>query len=727
MRLALAVAFIGFLAAGCDEPPHASPVVYYNPDPNWRPKSAVPLEQSKVKAGVPGLPPGYMLDDDAPVKERDNTEKKGSPRRVFRLPTLVAFDAEAAPDPNDFASLKLSAERGDPNAQYRLALYHSYQTGGMTEMVKWLRAAALQNHVKAQTALGCCCEYGFGVPEDAAEAVTWYRRAGDLGHPHAQYELGRVYYAGKGVQQDYAEAVKWYTKAAEQGYAVAQHNLGWMYANGQGVRQDYAEAVKWFTKAAEQGAARAQFNLGVMYSDGQGVPHQDYREAAKWYTKAAEQGNAEAQYNLGVMYAKGEGVPQDDKEAAKWYTKAAEQGDAEAQYNLGRRMYYEGKGVTQDYKEAAKWLTKAAEQGNASAQFDLGGMYLRGEGVQQNYAEAVKWLTKAAERGNTLAQAALGEMYFQGQEIPQDYKEAAKWYTKAAEQGLAEAQFNLSLKFYKGQGVLEDYTEAYKWALLAGMNGVDRAQNLKDTLRREMKPGQIAEAQQRAKGFLDQREGKPPEDGQGQTHVTATATGFLITANGYVLTAQHAIEKVGRIEVLYQQRRYPAKVIVNDEAIDVAVLRIEGTGFPCLPLVSSATVKTGDAVFTMGFPQVALQGAEPKFTEGSISSLSGPAGSSRFFQISAPVQPGNSGGPLVDERGQVVGMVNARLNDLTTLAASGMLPQNVNYAVKSSFILPFLEGIEGLSVRAKAQEQAATERSALIERTKKALVMVVCY
>jgi TPR repeat protein len=499
-----------------------------------------------------------------------------------------------------------------------------------------------------------------------------------------------------------------------------------------------------------------------MYFQGQEIP-QDYKEAVKWLTKAAEQGNAEAQFNLGVMYAKGEGVPQDDKEAAKWYTKAAEQGDAEAQYNLGRRMYYEGKGVTQDYKEAAKWLTKAAEQGNASAQFDLGGMYLRGEGVQQNYAEAVKWLTKAAERGNTLAQAALGEMYFQGQEIPQDYKEAvkwltkaaergntlaqaalgemyfqgqeipqdykeaAKWYTKAAEQGLAEAQFNLSLKFYKGQGVLEDYTEAYKWALLAGMNGVDRAQNLKDTLRREMKPGQIAEAQQRAKGFLDQREGKPPEDGQGQTHVTATATGFLITANGYVLTAQHAIEKVGRIEVLYQQRRYPAKVIVNDEAIDVAVLRIEGTGFPCLPLVSSATVKTGDAVFTMGFPQVALQGAEPKFTEGSISSLSGPAGSSRFFQISAPVQPGNSGGPLVDERGQVVGMVNARLNDLTTLAASGMLPQNVNYAVKSSFILPFLEGIEGLSVRAKAQEQAATERSALIERTKKALVMVVCY
>jgi hypothetical protein len=72
---------------------------------------------------------------------------------------------------------------------------------------------------------------------------------------------------------------------------------------------------------------------------------------------------------------------------------------------------------------------------------------------------------------------------------------------------------------------------------------------------------------------------------------------------------------------------------------------------------------------------------------------------------------------------QVVGMVNARLDDLTAVATSGMLPQNVNYAVKSSFILPFLEGIEALS----AKDEAPVERSAAIERTKQALVMVVCY
>lgn len=120
---------------------------------------------------------------------------------------------------------------------------------------------------------------------------------------------------------------------------------------------------------------------------------------------------------------------------------------------------------------------------------------------------------------------------------------------------------------------------------------------------------------------------------------------------------------------------------------------------------------------------------QPQFEDAGFlaDGVVGDAGSSRFFQISVPVQPGNSGGPLLDERGQVIGMVNARLNDLLALATAGMLPQNVNYAVKSSFILPFLEGIASLSTQAKAKDETVTERSGVIERTKQALVMVICY
>jgi len=92
-------------------------------------------------------------------------------------------------------------------------------------------------------------------------------------------------------------------------------------------------------------------------------------------------------------------------------------------------------------------------------------------------------------------------------------------------------------------------------------------------------------------------------------------------------------------------------------------------------------VKLGGTVATVGFPNIGLQGFAPKLAKGEIASLSGAGDDGRYFQISVPVQPGNSGGALVDERGNVVGVVSAKLSARAALAASGALPENVNYAV----------------------------------------------
>src|SRR6202044_2087941 len=101
----------------------------------------------------------------------------------------------------------------------------------------------------------------------------------------------------------------------------------------------------------------------------------------------------------------------------------------------------------------------------------------------------------------------------------------------------------------------------------------------------------------------------------------------------------------------------------------------------------------GDTVATIGFPDPGLQGFAPKLAKGEIASLSGAGDDTRYFQISVPVQPGNSGGALVDEHGNVVGIVSAKLDEAIALAASGALPKNVNYAIKSSFLLGFLESV----------------------------------
>ena len=87
----------------------------------------------------------------------------------------------------------------------------------------------------------------------------------------------------------------------------------------------------------------------------------------------------------------------------------------------------------------------------------------------------------------------------------------------------------------------------------------------------------------------------------------------------------------------------------------------------------------------MGYPTQSILGGEPKFTEGSISALSGMGGEAAFMQISVPVQPGNSGGPLVNAEGEVVGIITATAAIELFLRTTGTLPQNVNWAVKSDY------------------------------------------
>ena len=130
-------------------------------------------------------------------------------------------------------------------------------------------------------------------------------------------------------------------------------------------------------------------------------------------------------------------------------------------------------------------------------------------------------------------------------------------------------------------------------------------------------------------------------------------------------------------------------------------------GLAPLPIVASRAVRLGNTVATVGFPNIGLQGFAPKLAKGEIASLSGAGDDARYFQISVPVQPGNSGGALVDGRGNVVGVVSAKLSARAALAATGTLPENVNYAVKSSYLLSFLESVP--EVAAKLKEPGAKE------------------
>jgi S1-C subfamily serine protease len=207
---------------------------------------------------------------------------------------------------------------------------------------------------------------------------------------------------------------------------------------------------------------------------------------------------------------------------------------------------------------------------------------------------------------------------------------------------------------------------------------------------------------------------------------TATGTGFFATDDGYLITNYHVVKDAVQVRLLTGAGKLSAKVVKVDAANDLALLKAEGK-FSSLPIATSRTVKLGGTVVTVGFPNIGLQGFAPKLAKGEIAALSGIQDDPRYFQISVPLQPGNSGGALVDENGNVVGIVAAKLSARAALAASGALPENVNYAVKSSFLLGFLESVPDLSARLKEPNAKGQQFEDVVKSAQQAAVLVLVY
>jgi TPR repeat protein len=409
-------------------------------------------------------------------------------------------------------------------------------------------------------------------------------------------------------------------------------------------------------------------------------------------------------------------------------TKAkAEKGDAESQCGLGID-YLNGQGVAQDSTEAMKWLLKAAENGNAPAQHNIGFMYANGYGIKKDLVEAFKWYQKAAEQHFSGSEFEVGASYYSGNGVSQDYIEAVKWLEKSAEQGFARAQNNLGACYHNGEGVAKDYVEAYKWYNLALAQGLGAAQTNLSLVERLMTAEQIAEAQQLAREFRPRVEWTSGNSSSPKNILKpfASGTGFFITDDGYLISNYHVVKDATKVRLLTGAGLIDAKVVQVDAANDLALLKADGRFAP-LPIAASRTVALGGTVATIGFPNIGMQGFAPKLAKGEVASLSGAADDPRYFQISVPVQPGNSGGALVDDRGNVIGIVSAKLSARAALAASGSLPENVNYAVKSSLLLSFLESVPAVSAKLKAPVTADRKFEDVVKSAQAAAVLVLVY
>ena len=170
-------------------------------------------------------------------------------------------------------------------------------------------------------------------------------------------------------------------------------------------------------------------------------------------------------------------------------------------------------------------------------------------------------------------------------------------------------------------------------------------------------------------------------------------SGFVISPEGHVLTCAHVIENLTNATIWVEGVRYPCHVLASDTNLDLAALLVEGPHQPfhILRFGSETNYNLGRDVFTMGFPLVEVLGVSPRLNKGLVSASVGMNDDPNYLQISTPVQPGNSGGPLLNEHGEVIGVIASTLNPMNVLMRTGGdLPQNVNFAIKLGSVSNFL-------------------------------------
>jgi S1-C subfamily serine protease len=204
---------------------------------------------------------------------------------------------------------------------------------------------------------------------------------------------------------------------------------------------------------------------------------------------------------------------------------------------------------------------------------------------------------------------------------------------------------------------------------------------------------------------------------------SSTGTGFFVSKDGHILTNAHVVDSCRQIEVRTLSGAARAEVLARDKANDLALLKVSKA--PDRVATIRSSLRLGEGVAAFGFPLNSVLATSGNFTVGNVTALAGLGDDSRFAQVSAPVQPGNSGGPLLDNFGNVVGVVTAKLDALRTMVATnGDIPQNVNFAIKGAFARNFLE-----SNRVAVQDGASIEALPtvdLAERARDLSVFIEC-
>ena len=339
-----------------------------------------------------------------------------------------------------------------------------------------------------------------------------------------------------------------------------------------------------------------------------------------------------------------------------------------------------------DYSQAvASWLP-LAQQGHVSAQINLAVMYDHGTGVIQDIEYALSWYQAAARQGSAIAQYNLGLFLADRNIFTTENEDGLYWLFKAAAQDYADAQYQIGLMYAEGIAGHSKKADAAQWLYQAGVNYLSNGDTdgARSAVVALQQVGSAHQLSLQLESQLADRSG-PPQQVYEEILEEDVSTGTAwITTSGYAITNHHVVSgKQSIVLVNNQGEELPATVVTSDEFNDIALLSVGNPAkLPAALPLACASAPLGSSVFTIGFPRVDVMGTTPKLSLGIISSVNGLYDDPASYQISVPVQPGNSGGPLLNMRGEVVGLITSMLGTIESADGKRRPIANINYALK---------------------------------------------
>lgn len=588
---------------------------------------------------------------------------------------------------------------------------------------------------------------GIDFPKDLKKAISLYKIAAEKNYPHSQFNIAKAYEFGQGVEKNqnlakeyYLKAFNVYLKESENGNSKSQAILGSMYLNNYIGQKNIPKALEWLEKSANNNSAEGQYTLGMRYLTGD-IINKETTKGIELIKKSADQGLREALFSLGDQYLKGINIEKDFNKSFALFREAAVRHHLGAQHNLGL-SYITGRGTPKELGTGFTWIIKAANNGFAISQHTLGDVLKDGFYFDKDHKTALDWYMKAANQNHPESQLAVGNAYLTGAGVIKDENNALLWWRKAALSNHAPAQIKMANALRNGIGGTANLGNSYFWLLLAGNNGdaaisksaKDQINEIEKIINPELRISVQKAASSWKFGLPEptfeqyaQKESipskKPNETSSESNRITfekldSTGSGFGVGNNNYI-TNNHVVNGCSKLKVNSEM----ASIINKDPITDLALLKTNAPAIGQTARVRSDRIKIGEEIAVAGFPLRGLLSGF-NFTKGNVSSLSGVGGDSRVLQITAPVQPGNSGGPLLDSYGNVIGVVVSKLSWKVS-AVTGDIPQNVNFAINANSLTSFLNSND-----VAFQNQPLTKELKLVdiaERAKSFTVLVECW